>query len=629
MKFALPLGLLGLLAIVALILIYILKPKYQDKKVSSTYVWKLSLRYQKRKVPLQWLKSSLLLIVQIIIIIVIAFMMAQPLVVLATKTGEKIVVLEASASMLAEDGGKTRFNRAVSEIGALAEKTTAEDDKFTVILADDQPDFIIRRSNSASFIKQKLSEAKCSLGGSNLDDAMSLAQGVLRENPQAEVYLYTDCDYADAGKVKVVNMARSEWNAAILDFSAKKEKGKYVFTAEIASYNKEAEIAVNLNIDGKTQLPKLAQCEKDGTTKLVWDSLNVEEYQSADVHLVAEDSFVYDNEFYIYDSNTEKFKVQLESDNPGFLNSALHSVSKCQVDLVTKTEDGKTTAKTSGYDLYVYDGVAPKEVPTDGAVWLINPPKDLPETKWGISFGNQRTGEFQFAADNVNGEAYKQIMKGVSVASMQATQYSRVQGYSGFDGIASYESVLKCNGEPVLLAKNDNGLKTVVFAFDLHFTTIPVLLIDFPLLINNLCDYSMANTVENTLYSVGDTITVNAKPYTEKLTVSVKYASGEKETTEYTEKTVPLNLDKVGVYTVIQAFGEGREPITNSYFVRVSKNESTFNVTGTTLVNPIVIGAIGTDTSIQNDTMDIYVYFAAALLVFICVEWGLQYREQY
>ena len=73
MKFALPLGLLGLIAIAALILIYILKPKYQDKKVSSTYVWKLSLRYQKRKVPLQWLKSSLLLIVQIIIIIVLAF----------------------------------------------------------------------------------------------------------------------------------------------------------------------------------------------------------------------------------------------------------------------------------------------------------------------------------------------------------------------------------------------------------------------------------------------------------------------------------------------------------------------------------------------------------------------------
>ena len=611
MKFALPLGLLGLLAIAALILIYILKPKYQDKKVSSTFVWKLSLRYQKRKVPLQWLKSSLLLVIQIIIIIVIAFMMAQPLVVLATKTGEKIVVLEASASMLAEDGGKSRFARAVSEIGSLAEKTTAEDDKFTVILADDEPDFIIRRSNSASFIKQKLSEAECTLGGANLDDAMKLAEGVLKENPQAEVYLYTDCDYSDAGKVKVVNMARSEWNAAILDFTATKEKGQYVFTAEVASYGKAAEMAVSLNIDGKAQLPLPARCEKDGTAKLVWDTLKIDEYRSADVHLSVNDSFAYDNEFYIYNGNTEKFKVQLESNNPGFINSALHSVERCQVDLVTETEDGKTTAQTSGYDLYVYDGTYPKTIPTDGAVWLINPPNDLPAA-WGITFSNnKRTGDYAITAMGGSG-----ILNGVTVSSMKVTEYSRVLTYPGF------ESILQCDGEPVLLAKNDNGLKTVVFAFDLHYSTLPVLLIDFPLLINNLCNYSLANTVDDTLYTVGDTVTLNAKP---DATLSVAFGGDE---TDYTDKTVDLKTEKSGVYTVTQTFDSGRE-VKNSFYVRVSKNESVFNTIGSTLVNPVVIGSIGTDTDIQNDTMDICVYLAAALLALLCVEWGLQYREQY
>ena len=555
-------------------------------------------------------------------------MIAQPLVVLSTKTGEKIVVLEASASMLAEDGGKSRFNRAVNEIGSLAEKTTAEDDKFTVILAGEEPDFVVRRSNSASNIKQKLSEAKCTLGGSNLDEAMNLAQGVLRENPQAEVYLYTDCDYTDAGKVKVVNMARSEWNAAVLDFTAKKEKGVFVFTAEIASYGKEAEIAVNLNVDGKPQLPKLAQCEKDGTTKLVWDNIKADDYQSADIHLVADDSFVYDNEFYIYNGNTEKFKVQLESKDPGFINSALHSVEKCQVDLVTETEDGKTTAKTSGYDLYIYDGSYPATVPTDGAVWLINPPRDLPETKWGISLGVKRTGKNSLSATNVNGETYKKIMNRVSATSMEVTEYTSVGRYAGYAGVASYESILQCSGEPVLLAKDDNGLKTVVFAFDLHMSTLPVLLIDFPLLINNLCNYSMANTVDETLYTVGDTVTVNAKANATNITINAKYTSGEEEKAEYSNFPVVLDASEAGVYTVKQTLATGRE-VTDSYFVRVSKNESVFNFTGSTLVNPIVIGNIGTDNDIQNDTMDIYVYLAAALLAFLCVEWGLQYREQY
>jgi len=50
MKILTPLGLLGLLGILVLILIYIIKPNYQQKYISSTYVWKLSLKYKKKKI---------------------------------------------------------------------------------------------------------------------------------------------------------------------------------------------------------------------------------------------------------------------------------------------------------------------------------------------------------------------------------------------------------------------------------------------------------------------------------------------------------------------------------------------------------------------------------------------------
>ena len=77
---------------------------------------------------------------------------------------------ETNASMLAEDGGKTRFDRAVTEIGNLAEKTAAEGDKFTVILAGEDASFVVRRSNSASYVKQKLSEAKCAFATSDVEE---------------------------------------------------------------------------------------------------------------------------------------------------------------------------------------------------------------------------------------------------------------------------------------------------------------------------------------------------------------------------------------------------------------------------------------------------------------------------
>ena len=46
MSLLIPLGLLGLSGLLILLLIYILNPNYQQKLISSTYVWKISLKYK-------------------------------------------------------------------------------------------------------------------------------------------------------------------------------------------------------------------------------------------------------------------------------------------------------------------------------------------------------------------------------------------------------------------------------------------------------------------------------------------------------------------------------------------------------------------------------------------------------
>ena len=49
MTWLVPLGFIGLVGIIVLIIIYILKPNYQQKLLSSTFVWKMSLKYRKKK----------------------------------------------------------------------------------------------------------------------------------------------------------------------------------------------------------------------------------------------------------------------------------------------------------------------------------------------------------------------------------------------------------------------------------------------------------------------------------------------------------------------------------------------------------------------------------------------------
>ncbi|MDE7463668.1 MAG: hypothetical protein K2M48_01445, partial [Clostridiales bacterium] len=150
----------------------------------------------------------------------------------------------------------------------------------------------------------------------------------------------------------------------------------------------------------------------------------------------------------------------------------------------------------------------------------------------------------------------------------------------------------------------------------------------FPLLINNLCNASMAKTVEKTLYEVGDEITISAKADATSLTLKAKYDDGTVTETTYVEFPVQFTAEKSGVFEITQQTLSGREA-NAEFFVRVAKDESVFGRKQGVLVNPITPFGSGTDTSIQNNTEDITFYFIIAILVLLCVEWGLQYREQY
>ena len=73
MSFTYPLGLLALIGIPIVIIIYILRNKYNEQTVSSTYIWKLSDKFLKRRNPLSGLTGLISLILQILTIAAIAF----------------------------------------------------------------------------------------------------------------------------------------------------------------------------------------------------------------------------------------------------------------------------------------------------------------------------------------------------------------------------------------------------------------------------------------------------------------------------------------------------------------------------------------------------------------------------
>lgn len=105
------LWLLGLLG--PLLLLYVLKVRRERVRVSSTWLWQAAVRDMLAKSPWQRLRGRFLLIVEALALLALGLALARPALRGGKLDSEHLaLVLDASASMLAESGGEARFDAA-------------------------------------------------------------------------------------------------------------------------------------------------------------------------------------------------------------------------------------------------------------------------------------------------------------------------------------------------------------------------------------------------------------------------------------------------------------------------------------------------------------------------------------
>ena len=262
MSWLTPLGFLGLIGLIVLILIYIIKPNYQNKIISSTFVWKLSLKYKKNKIPLNKLRNILIFLCQVFIITSCAFILAQPFLASeSTETNKKVLIIDASGSMMAETGEYSRFERAVDEARKEVDKVfEMENGEVSIILAGESASYLVQNAtvqNKSKVIEaldllvDPESENPCTYGTSDISGAIKLSEEMTMIAGNTEVILYTDTEYVDPGKVKVCSVRDfNDWNAAILDVRAIKFDGAIRFEIDVASYGKNESLTVYCDVEG-------------------------------------------------------------------------------------------------------------------------------------------------------------------------------------------------------------------------------------------------------------------------------------------------------------------------------------------------------------------------------------------
>ena len=124
MSFLFPLGLLGLIGIPIIIIIYIIKNRYTEQTVSSTYIWTLSERFLKNKRPISKLKGLISLLLQLAAVLFISIAVAHPVFKVKNAAKDYCFILDASGSMALDTGNGTRLDVGKQEIAKIINDST-------------------------------------------------------------------------------------------------------------------------------------------------------------------------------------------------------------------------------------------------------------------------------------------------------------------------------------------------------------------------------------------------------------------------------------------------------------------------------------------------------------------------
>ncbi len=644
MNLLVPIGLLGLIGLLVLLIIYILKPNYQQKFVSSTYIWKLSLKYRKKKIPINKLRNLLILLCQVLICVAAALILSKPAVLAETDAGqnEKIIIVDASANMLAscESSNDTRFDRAVVKAREISDETLKDKGTVTVILAGQKASYVVRRAGAAelSDVVELIEGMECSLCEGDVEGAMALAEETLRFNADSEIILLTGTAYLnDAKNVRIVDVSDEfEWNVAVLNAAAKLEDNFYTFEIDVACYGLDKAFEVfcevgNVNGKGeKTILPVQTVNGIDGvTTKLVYtaaarnlgenvlpvvlsESERIYSFDEVYIHIDERDSLLLDNEFFIYGGARPTVKIQYCSAASnvffgGVLRTLKEKMSGRWNIEITEVK-GKDAPATEGFDMYIFEHAKPKSLPEDGIIFVVNPDTSADA---GFSIVRKNVNVSDYDGDGASlaiGDAEHPLVRYMDVEGIKVTQYSQVDEAS----LERYDVLMYYEGNPVFFARNEADSKIAVMTFSLNMSTL-ALSVYYPIMIFNLFHYYLPATVSEDICDVYDTIEVNARGRD----LSVTGPDGSELL--FGELPSQFRVESFGTYTLRQQLISG-EIVEEKLYAKVTASQS--DITREAVLTVPFAKSEGIEI-----IRDLLIWFAAAIVALMFLEWALHSLE--
>ncbi len=609
MNLLIPAALAFSIIIPVILLLYFMRPKRQERVVSSTLLWQQALQDLQASRPWQRLRITLLLLLQILAAIVIVLVLARPATFISSPIGgDTIIILQASASMQATDIPPSRFEQAKSNITDLIDGL-GPSDRLSLIAMARTPQVLIAFSSEKGQLTSALQRAKVTNQDADLEQALSLATSLAAGHSDAQVLVIGDGHVLPPDQtlevpfpVRYMQIGTDAPNVALLALAEHTIQGHQVALAQIANYShQQRSIPIELYADGKLVGVQTAILPAGANGALQWGPLPPTT-RFLHARIISQDAMTVDHEAWANAGGSMHGRVLLVTRGNSFLETALHL--QPNIDLFETTPD--KYANVGNFDLTVFDGFIPASLPP-GDIFFVDPP----------------TGSFIFGKSGAEitishisaGDDRQNLLNEVDLNSIHVLRLSHQ-----LTPVSWMQPVIVTPETPLLIAGEKDNRRIATLSFNLHDSDLP-LQPTFPILMYNLVNWFLPPPVPGTgQIAPGTPVTIQAWPGAQRITITgpgqqpftvappfpaaafnQTNTTGMYFVTQYTQNQVLQGAFAINLFDPLQSHlaPSARLPIAQS--------------------TPFDSGG----PSVPRVLREIWPWIASLLLLVLCVEWWL------
>lgn len=499
MKLFSPGALWFLLLVPVLIVLYILKQRFEEKNIPSLYLWQQIIADTEATSPFQKLKNNILFILQLLTLLLVIMALANPFIWWRDQNYTNIIVVIDNSGSMSGLGEKTIK---LEEAKVRAEEyimSLSSQSKITLITSGRSSRVELSGVSDKKEVIAKVRSLQKTNSQGNMEDSYSLVKAISSQLESYKVIYFTDYPFDIQELNGEVIQIPSAVDNVSLDYISHVIADEQLRVMLRVTNRGKRKTSTEVCLYGEKKLLSLSEVELlPNETKTVYFEEISDNYKYLYGELSEKDSNLEDNTIYSIVKQQDSGKILLASDKNVFLEKMLLTMKNVEI---YKSSPGETIDEE--FDLYIFDKSIPEKLPAKGSILFINPSSDI----LGINISEEKIG----GEAEISSHVVTKYMENSSFVIGKTREITTP--YWG-------NSLINLEGKTVAFAGELKGQRIGTIGFDLNNSDMP-LTPEFPIFVNNLVSYLMdRSAITNYQYFCGDSIEIVPLPDTDKIYVA-------------------------------------------------------------------------------------------------------------